>query len=239
MDQCKNCGSILKGKYCHKCGQKKFEITDLSLKNYFIGVIKDFTHFDFKLFKDIPSLIFRLGFLTKEYIEGRIAKHIKPITMFIWINVFFFLFVYAMVLPQAKIKAANGYWPGLEQKAYAKAAKENLPQIAYVEKFNHHLESYEKYLFFIIIPVFALFLFLLNSYKRNNYYAKHFVYSIHFWSYFFIYFTVAPQVAGLLNELINAIFGSPLYTQYDGPVFFSILLLGVVPYTFAALLKVY
>ena len=55
MDQCKNCGTILQGKYCHVCGQKKFELSDLSLKKYFLGVFKDFTHFDFKLFKDIPQ----------------------------------------------------------------------------------------------------------------------------------------------------------------------------------------
>ncbi len=146
---------------------------------------------------------------------------------------------YTKVLPQAKFMAANAYWRGLKQKGYAKAATENISTAVYIEKFDHHFTSYEKYMFFVIIPVFAFLVFLLYSYQKENYYVKHFVYSTHFWCYFLIYFSIVPDLAGLLNDFIHWLTGTPLYTQYDGMVFSIILLAGIVPYTFFALRKVF
>jgi hypothetical protein len=159
--------------------------------------------------------------------------------MFVWINVFFFIIAYKGVLPQAKFHAGNYYWPHIQQKALAVAASRHMDKAAYIEQFNHHLEGYQKYLFFVIIPVFAFVTFLFYIYKKDNYYVKHFVYSIHFWCYFFIYFTFAPVIFNALNQLYRLITGHLFFEQYDGPYFVILLLVCIVPYTFIALRRVF
>ena len=83
MELCKNCKAELTGVYCSKCGQKKFTFANLSVKHFLTGALKDLTHFDFKLFADLPRLLFKPGMLTREFVEGRINQHIKPTTMFL------------------------------------------------------------------------------------------------------------------------------------------------------------
>jgi hypothetical protein len=117
----------------------------------------------------------------------------------------------------------------------AAAAALGLEPAEYIARFNEHLVHYEKYLFFFIIPIFAFVLFLLSAYRRDNYYVKHLVYSVHFWSYVFVYFAVMPPVFELLNAAYGHIAGAPLFARYDGPMFVLVSLLGIVPYTWLAL----
>ncbi|MCY7409972.1 MAG: DUF3667 domain-containing protein [Chitinophagales bacterium] len=85
-----NCGTALNGKYCYKCGQKDEHLHEpfWKLAGHFVG---DFFHFDSKFFRTIIPLIFKPGFLTKEYIAGRRAGYMKPVSLYIFMSVVFFL----------------------------------------------------------------------------------------------------------------------------------------------------
>lgn len=237
-DQCKNCLTELKGPFCHECGQKKFELSRLTLSVFLTKFFQYLTSFDFKLFKDLPALIFRPGYLTNEFACGSIRRHISPISLFLWLNVFFFLFGYRHVLPQYKYYAANWYVGGLEEKAAEKMQSLNMPEEVYVETFNRKLENYQRYLFFIIIPIYAFFQFLLFIYQKGNLYIKHLVYSIHFWCFLFIYFAIIPYPISLLNAGYFQLFQTNLFPVYDR-MFIWLLILGVFPYNLIAMRKVF
>jgi hypothetical protein len=96
-----------------------------------------------------------------------------------------------------------------------------------------------EYLVFFLIPAFALAMQLLTIYRRENYFIKHLVYSIHYWSFLFVYFAVAPILFGLLNQGYKWIAGAPLFASYDGWMFLTISAAGIVPYTWFALRKVF
>ena len=92
---CLNCNAELHGRYCHVCGQENIEPKETvwSLVSHFFY---DITHFDGKFFSTTKYLITRPGFLPKEYIEGRRARYLHPIRMYVFSSALFFLFFYSM-----------------------------------------------------------------------------------------------------------------------------------------------
>lgn len=92
---CLNCNAELHGRYCHVCGQENIEPKETvwSLITHFFY---DITHFDGKFFSTTRYLITRPGFLPKEYIEGRRARYLHPIRMYVFSSALFFLIFYSL-----------------------------------------------------------------------------------------------------------------------------------------------
>lgn len=87
---CLNCGSPVEDMYCPHCGQENIEPRQ-SFGNLFYHFFSDFTHFDSKLFTTIKDLIWRPGFLTKQYLAGKRKSYLDPVRMYIFISFVFFL----------------------------------------------------------------------------------------------------------------------------------------------------
>lgn len=92
---CLNCTAEVVGRYCHKCGQENIEPKETvwSLISHFFY---DITHFDGKFFSTTHFLITRPGFLPKEYIEGRRARYLHPIRMYVFSSALFFIIFYSL-----------------------------------------------------------------------------------------------------------------------------------------------
>lgn len=56
----------------------------------------DITHFDSKFFDTLKYLITRPGFLSKEYMEGKRARYLNPIRMYVFTSAFFFLVFFSI-----------------------------------------------------------------------------------------------------------------------------------------------
>ena len=92
---CLNCNTALNGRYCHVCGQENIEPKETvwGLISHFFY---DITHFDGKFFSTTKFLIIRPGFLPKEYIEGRRARYLHPIRMYVFSSALFFVCLYSV-----------------------------------------------------------------------------------------------------------------------------------------------
>ncbi|OIQ97979.1 hypothetical protein GALL_200300 [mine drainage metagenome] len=104
---CLNCGAELNGRYCHKCGQENIEPKEsfLHLVNHFV---EDITHFDGKFFTTLKDLLFKPGFLSKEYLKGRRASYLHPIRMYVFTSAIFFLIFFSFVhLDNSNMKLGN------------------------------------------------------------------------------------------------------------------------------------
>src|SRR6185295_14231418 len=91
---CLNCGAILTGHYCSRCGQKDEDLHEPFWK-LFADAFADFWHFDSKFFHTLFPLLFKPGFLTKEYIAGKRARYVHPIRLYFFVSVVFFLFYFS------------------------------------------------------------------------------------------------------------------------------------------------
>ncbi|MDE2234224.1 MAG: DUF4286 family protein [Gammaproteobacteria bacterium] len=92
--RCLNCGEALSGKFCANCGQQNHTHAAPLL-----GVINDFfgNHFGFdtKFFHSILPLLFRPGFLSREYSAGRRARYINPLRLYFFSSLVFFFMAWS------------------------------------------------------------------------------------------------------------------------------------------------
>ena len=91
---CLNCGTIVAGRYCHVCGQENVEPKE-SVWQLVAHFFNDITHFDGKFFSTLKDLLFRPGFLPREYMNGRRASYLNPVRMYIFTSFVFFLIFFS------------------------------------------------------------------------------------------------------------------------------------------------
>ena len=87
---CLNCGTIVEGRYCQDCGQENV-VTKQSAGALVKHFIFDIFHFDGKFFDTIKHLLFRPGFVPKQYASGKRASYLDPIRMYLFTSALFFL----------------------------------------------------------------------------------------------------------------------------------------------------
>lgn len=92
---CLNCGTIVQGRYCHNCGQENV-VPKESFWHMVTHFAYDITHFDSNFFKTLKDLIFRPGFLSKEYMRGRRTSYLHPIKMYVFTSALFFLLFFSI-----------------------------------------------------------------------------------------------------------------------------------------------
>lgn len=86
---CHNCGVRLSGRFCAACGQKARPLS-ITVSDFVHDFIHETLHVDGRIFQSIRRLIASPGFLTREYLQGRRARWISPIRLYLVFSVMFF-----------------------------------------------------------------------------------------------------------------------------------------------------
>ena len=87
---CLNCGSPVTSHFCADCGQTTRDLR-LSLWGLFREFTEEFFSVDSKLVKTLVPLFFRPGHLTRSFIEGKRICYLRPVKMYLFFSVLFFL----------------------------------------------------------------------------------------------------------------------------------------------------
>lgn len=98
-----NCGAIVQGRYCHVCGQENIEPKE-SFWHLVTHFAYDVTHFDGKFFSTLRYLLFKPGFLSREYLKGKRASYLHPIRMYVFTSAFFFLVFFSLHKEEEVVK---------------------------------------------------------------------------------------------------------------------------------------
>ncbi|MBC7745268.1 MAG: DUF3667 domain-containing protein, partial [Flavobacterium sp.] len=87
---CLNCGALVENKFCSTCGQENLELKEPFW--HFIGhSFSHYFHFDSKFFSTLTPLLAKPGQLTLDYIAGRRARYLHPVSMYIFVSIVYFL----------------------------------------------------------------------------------------------------------------------------------------------------
>lgn len=144
--QCLNCDQIVSENYCPNCGQET-STHRYSLKHFFVhDFIHGIFHFDNGFFYTIKELFTRPGHTVREFINGKRTKHFNYFaTVIILLTINYFL---------------------------SKLVKIDLTEVfnkQSVSGLTKVIKDYSKITTFIVIPINALFSYLIFRKSKQNY----------------------------------------------------------------------
>lgn len=90
--RCENCGAAVSGRYCSSCGQR-LEPPVHTLGHFLKVALEDVTHADSRLWSTLGALLFKPGFLTREFLHGRRARYLPPVRLYLVISLVFFVWL--------------------------------------------------------------------------------------------------------------------------------------------------
>ena len=87
---CRNCEALLRGRYCHRCGQDSKDPPDdtLSLFGVFVANV---VGLESRAVRSFLTLMFRPGLLTRAFIDGQRVRYSSPVQLYLWCTTAFFL----------------------------------------------------------------------------------------------------------------------------------------------------
>jgi hypothetical protein len=240
---CTNCGSDQVAKYCAACGERQPSRHDFSVRALATDAFHDATSIDGRLFRSIIALVARPGFLTREWFEGRRGRYVKPFSLFVLLNVAFFV-----IQPHTQLLGYDydQYTYGAEgatRQAQAESRRAKMGESAeqFRTRFDAALQDQKKSLLVFCIPVLALALAVAYA-GRGRYFAEHLVFSVHAYAFLLIFLgAVVPLLSVLVLRplyMAGVPRGSLTWLQGDSGI---AVMLGVVmgTYLYRALRVVY
>jgi hypothetical protein len=197
---CLNCGTPLKGIYCQNCGEKVLDEKDKSVRHLLGQFIDGITHVDGKILKTIRLLVFRPGFLTVEYMQGRRKRYMKPIQLFIVMNLAYFLLTNINTF-YTPLESYNRNYGFADKMIEDRLEKRKVSFEDYAEAHNHKAKSLAKLMIIINIPLFALGLYLLH-FRAKKYFTEFLTFTLHYYSFMiFTFLIVFPYVLILVMKI--------------------------------------
>ncbi len=180
---CINCKAVLHGDYCHVCGEKVVSPTDFSFIKLAEQTVDVFTHLDSKLFKSFKLLLFKPGLLSTIYVEGLRKPFMKPVQIFILVNVLFFILLSDVDI----FRKPSSWWfdvtsdMGLNIKAIAerKATELSRPINEIALLYEQKSKSIAKAIVLIFIPLLGLIFSVIFARKKMQI-GKHLIFATHF-----------------------------------------------------------
>ncbi|MGE5625933.1 MAG: DUF3667 domain-containing protein [Bacillota bacterium] len=261
---CVSCGAALHGPYCAQCGEKRLPSGSYSLKQILHDWQSTAALGEGKLVNTFRHLLFRPGFLTREYFLGRRVAYTRPAALFLVCNLLFFLLCswdtfttpltthmrdrdmlhrdVARTLVQREVMGPNAN-PAVWQQVYQDLEsgedmsiypKEFGALHAYALRFNDRESILSRALIVAIIPITAVLGWVFLMFLGENL-ARQFIFSAHFWSAFLLVITLQNGLALAVYEFSLHVLGRDLRLIFDNRVFSSLLVAVMAAYTYAAL----
>jgi Protein of unknown function (DUF3667) len=192
---CANCGAPGLRRFCAECGQAAPGPADYSLRAWAADLAGQITNADGKLLRTLWTLVARPGVLTADHLQGRRGRYLRPLQLFLLVNVLLFvaaprvpLFSYSLekylryappsptlagALVQRATPGGHTHAPGPAGAAFA----------AYARAFDARVEAQRKSLIILFAPALALVLRALFARRRTpgvpERYGEHLVFALH------------------------------------------------------------
>jgi hypothetical protein len=243
LSRCSNCGthlSVLRN-YCPQCGQINHDL-NIPLKHLIAEVMESIFHFDTKSVQTLKVICFKPGFITSEFIKGKRVQYVAPVKFYIFISFIFFLIISLPKTKQGTSlnveNTSNITYCGINSTELRSDMQQSqldsvmqshaivssimnryiIRQLSRIgadgqEGFNHMLVKSASYMMFVLMPLFALFVFMLNR-KKAKYYIGTLIFSLHYHSFVFLLLTlslITDRIIGTSIILIIPIIVSPIY----------------------------
>lgn len=218
--RCSNCGTVLDGPYCSRCGQKAVNL-HLPFSQFISEAIDDALSLDTRLVRTLHPLLFRPGLVTRDYLLGRRVTHVPPLRAYL-ISALIFFGLFSLFPNRARVEVftteetksegggsrlsfelpahmpINDAW---YQRMVARAK-------ANPDDFARAVGAAVPRIFFLFLPIFAALVKLF--YRRQGYYLDHLVFSLYYHAFVFVVFSMLfllSRTGGWLPGFVRGVIG--------------------------------
>lgn len=110
---CQNCNETLKEdfEFCPQCGQKAKD--ELTVGVLFYNTISNYFSFDARFFRSFIPLMFKPGFVAREFVKGKRLQYLHPAQYYLFVTVVFF-FIFNFKAREYNSKAEEAIKKGFE-----------------------------------------------------------------------------------------------------------------------------
>lgn len=211
--RCLNCGAELVGEFCHGCGQNAGE-TQSSLRRWVGKEMEEHFSLDAKLPRTLRALFLQPGFLTREYLDGRRVRYLRPLQLYLLAAALLFVGSWFKTAAENGLAAAmrgpeqaiagrdtaiqrSGDSPAARQQSCAGDNRTFECLMRYArgeaERAGSEFERSTQLAFidlfsrsmFVLLPLFSFLLFLLYL-RRRRHYLEHLIFALHLHAFAFI-----------------------------------------------------
>jgi hypothetical protein len=186
-ETCPSCGGAIALDYCEICGERKPSSRIYSLRAFAHEAFEVVTNVERSFLKTLWTLIRKPGELVAAYMRGERVRYLKPLQLFLLVNVIFFF-----VAGWAGISIfSTPLYSHTHSSPYAAYAAERLAERLkatgateddYAISFNRRVVLLARTLVIIMVPLFAAGVALVTVRRRaRTPVVGHVVFSLHFY----------------------------------------------------------
>jgi len=184
---CPSCGTGLVGDYCHRCGEKRPESRDLTLRHFLREAAQELTSLEHsKLLRTLRALLFRPGRLSAEWVAGRRTLYVKPLNLYLAVFALS-LFAFSVYEPLSVYNLQMF----VEQDATGRFAKAlddlaaygRMTKAEFTGKVNERWHDYMSLSSLVIAAAYSLLLQVVFLLFARRHFVEHLVFALHFVSF--------------------------------------------------------
>ena len=222
---CKNCNNQFTGKYCNQCGEKVYGEKDKSVFHLFEEGLHFITHFEGTFFNTLKKIFTRPGQLSVDYCNGKRKTYFKPLSLFLLLVVLYLLFpVFEGLNMKLYYHTHHILYGNYARRMVIDIMTQKHLADGQVEALFHPVaEKVSKFLLLILLPLTALFFWLL-TYKKRKYFFDQMVFSAEINCMYLLWgFLLMPLLLFLFERIYHLVTNS--YFTIDDSA------LGIIMYT--------
>ncbi len=226
---CFNCGTSVKGAFCHQCGQRVRDNNDRSLSRLLGEVFNNFFFFDNRFFLSTWYLLRFPGLMTVEFLEGKRKKFISPVTFFLFFNLIYFfvnpLTDYSISLYDQTY--SQPYSELTKDWVHNELQKKGLDKRSNGVIYQNASDKVSKSIMILNIPMIAFFVYLM-TFKRRVFYFDSLIFVAHFFSLFMFSWIMFDWVGLPILSLLggkDSLVSTIIFTLFTIiiPLFYAVL----------------
>lgn len=236
--RCLNCGADLHGGFCAACGQRSIP-ADPTVWELVGDAWQELSGYDGRIADTFRTLL-RPGQLTLEYVNGRRAKYLSPMRLYLTVSVIYFLIAAAVPSDAggspAELRGPGSLRIGLwddtrdtalseKDRAELKARIDEAPWplkllFQAIEKdpaaFRARLFTVMPRVFFGMLPVFAA---IVALFYRGRHFPTTLVFAAHLHAFAFLMFSISEAAKFTRSDVARAVIGVPIAIAF---VFYTV-----------------
>lgn len=187
---CVSCGFTTDAPYCARCGERRAADRGYTLRHFAHEAFEAVTNVDGTGWRTVRTLLLSPGALTAAYMRGERVRYMKPLQLFLVVNVVYFVWVAfagerVFSTPLSGHLANSNYGETARQLILARVEQPgmtpeeiNAAANAYGDRFNDAASVQAKTLIITMVPMFAALVALVQV-RRRRPAVQHLVFALH------------------------------------------------------------